>query len=82
MRKSKLNNETLLALEDSLKDKFHPVEPDQQFVRHLRIRLEESPILYRRRRTAATLLTIAGGLLLGLAIFLIGRGFLSQSGEA
>ncbi len=82
MRQKKLQNESLLDLENSLKNKFHPVQPNQQFVRQLRIRLEESPILYRRRRTAATLLTIAGGLLVGLAIFLIGTRFLRQSSEA
>jgi hypothetical protein len=82
MQQEKLMNTTLLALENSLKGKFHPIEPDQQFVQQLRKRLEGSPILFRRRRTAATLLTIAGGLLFGLAVFLLGRGFLSQSSEA
>lgn len=81
MRQRTIQNESLLSLEDSLKGKFLPVKPDQQFVRRLRTRLEESPILHRRRRAAASLLTIAGGLLVGLAIFLIGRGFISQSGK-
>jgi hypothetical protein len=76
------DNESLLALEDSLKRRLHPVTPNRQFVHGLRRRLEESNRLNRQRRTAATLLTIAGGLLIGLAIFLIGRGFLSGSGKA
>lgn len=82
MQPVKTQNESLIALENSLKQKLHPVEPNQHFVQKLRTRLEESPILYRQRRTAATLLTIAGGLLIGLIIFLIGRGFLRQSGKA
>ena len=82
MQQRKMENETLLSLEEALKDKFHRVQPDQQFVQQLRTRLEESSIPYRRQRTAATLLTIAGGLLVGLAVFLIGRRFLSHSGDA
>lgn len=82
MQPKSIENESLLALEDSLKRRLHPVKPDRHFVRGLRKRLEESNMLYRQRRTAATLFTIAGGLLVGLVIFLIGRGFLSSSGEA
>ena len=75
-------NESLLALEDSLKNQLHPIQPNRQFVKKLSTRLENSNLLNRQRRTAATLLTIAVGLLVGLVIFLIGRGFLSESGEA
>lgn len=82
MQPQKTHNESLIALENSLKTKLQSVEPNQHFVNKLRTRLEESPILYRQRRTAATFLTIAGGLLIGLVIFLIGRGFLNQSSEA
>jgi len=82
MRAKNTQNETLLALENALKSQLHFVQPNRQFVRDLRTRLEESEILDRQKRTAATLLTIAGGLLVGLAVFLIGRGFLSDSEKA
>ena len=82
MQPTLTENESLLALEDSLKRRLHPVKPDLQFVRGLRTRLEESKLLNRQRRTAATLLTIASGLLIGLAIFLVGRKFLSGSENA
>jgi len=75
-------NETLLALENSLKHQLKPVQPNRHFVIGLKTRLETSNLLDRQRRTAATLLTIAGGLLIGLVVFLIGRGFLSESGAA
>ena len=79
MQPKSTENESLLALEDSLKRRLYPVKPDGQFVYGLRRRLEESNMLNRQRRTAASLLTIASGLLIGLAIFLIGRRFLSGS---
>jgi hypothetical protein len=75
-------NESLIALENTLKKKLYPVQPNQHFVQKLRTRLEKSNILDRQQRTAATYLTIAGGLLIGLAIFLIGRGFLRKPNEA
>ncbi len=75
-------NESLLSLENALKAKLHPVQPNRRFVQNLRTRLEQSNLLDRQRRTAATLLTIAGGLTIGLAIFLIGKRFLSGSGDA
>lgn len=74
-------NAKLLALENKLKQDLHPVEPNQRFIQKLRTRLEDSPILMRQQRVAATLLTVAGGLLIGLAVFLIGRGFLRQTGQ-
>lgn len=70
------NNEDLLALEQSLKAGLYPVSPDQKFVGNLRTRLEDSPIIQQQRETAYFLLSIAGGLLVGLMVFLIGRGFL------
>lgn len=75
-------NESLIALENALKHKLHPVQPNQHFVQKLRSSLEQSNILDRQKRTAATFLTIAGGLLIGLVIFLIGRGFLRKPSEA
>lgn len=75
-------NEELLALEKSLKDQLNPVKPDQSFVGCLSKRLEDSPAYRRKRRMAATMLTVAGGLVFGLAIFLIGRGFIHNTEEA
>jgi len=69
----------LLALEQSLKSKFHPIKPDQQFVGNLRSRLESSPIYQQQRKAAYIFITTAGGLLLGLIIFLIGKGLLGES---
>ena len=82
MQRKHTQDSSLLALERTLKTELHPVEPNQRFVQTLRTRLEDSSILYRQRRIAATLLTIAGGLLVGTVIFLIGRGFLRNSSES
>jgi len=76
------SNEALLALERSLKKELHPVKPDRKFVGTLRRRLEDSPVYQRKRRMAATMLSIAAGLVVGLAIFLIGRGFIQNVEEA
>jgi hypothetical protein len=72
-------NEKLLALETSLKSKLHPVMPDRQFVGHLRRRLEESTTYRKQRRLVATLLSVAAGLVVGLVIFLIGKGFINDA---
>jgi hypothetical protein len=82
MQANEIRNESLLELENSLKRQLQPVQPNRQFVNKLKTRLEESNIFDQQQRTAATLLTIAGGLMIGLAIFLIGRGFLSESEKA
>jgi hypothetical protein len=76
------SNDRLLALERSLKQELHPVQPDQKFIGSLQQRLEDSPEFQRNRRTAATLLSIAAGLIIGLAIFLIGRGFIENTDQA
>ncbi len=74
------SNEALLALEQALREKLNPVRPDQNFVVSLRKRLEESPAYNQQRRLAATMLTIATGLLVGLVVFLIGRNFIQETG--
>lgn len=71
--------EELIALERSLKSKFHPIKPDQQFVGNLRARLESSPDYQQQRKAAYIFITMAGGLLFGLIIFLIGKGLLGES---
>lgn len=82
MTDMKSENEILLALEKSLRDELHPVQPDQYFVGNLHKRLEDSPAYRRKRQLAVTLLTVAGGLVLGTAIFLIGRGFIENADKA
>lgn len=72
-------DDDLLAFERSIKSKFKPITPDQQFVGNLRSRLEGSPIYQRQRRAAKIMITTAGGLLFGLIIFLIGKGLLQES---
>jgi len=78
MANSKSINNRLLELEKSLKTKLHRVVPDQQFVGHLRKRLEGSLMYQKKRRLAEILLTIAAGLTIGLVVFLIGVGFLHE----
>jgi hypothetical protein len=82
MTKERAINEKLLALEKSLKSRLHPVTPDRQFVGRLRKRLENSPVYQKQQRLAATFLSIAAGLVFGLVIFLIGRGFIKDTKEA
>ncbi|MCB2202867.1 hypothetical protein KQH56_02555 [bacterium] len=73
-------NEQLLALEKALRTRLSPVHPSQQFVGSLRQRLEDSPIDPQRKWLAMLLLAIAGGLAVGLVIFLVGKS-LNQSGD-
>jgi len=75
VKESKFPDDTLLALEHSLKTKLNPVNPDGEFVRDLKARLEEATNSDRQRRIAGKLMTIAIGLLVGLIIFMIGREF-------
>jgi len=79
MTKRDSANEALLALEQSLRAQLNPVAPNQQFVGRLRQRLEDSPTYRQQRRLAVQMLTIAVGLVVGLTIFLIGRGFIRES---
>jgi hypothetical protein len=75
-------NEQLLALEKTLKARLSPVHPNQQFIGLLRRRLEDAPIDPQRKWLAMTLLAIAGGLAVGLVIFLIGKGLVENGEEA
>lgn len=81
MKRQYFSDETLLELERSLKAKLNPVQPDRSFISTLREKLLEQPDKRPHQRTAMTLLIIAGGLLLGLAIYLIGRGFFRDKSE-
>jgi hypothetical protein len=74
-----IKNDQLLALERSLQTELSPVKPNQQFIGNLRQRLEDSPVYQQQKRLAISLLTIAVGLVTGLAIFLIGHGFVKHS---
>ncbi len=80
MSDTALTNEELLALENSLKHQLNPVHPRKDFVGALKQRLVNFPTYKDRRRMAATMLSIALGLLTGLVIFLIGRQFI-RDGE-
>ena len=69
----------LSQIERSLRTKLEPVVPNEQFIGGLRQRLEDSPIYQKQRRLAASLLSIAFGLVVGLIIFLLGRGLVSET---
>lgn len=66
-------NNNLLEIEESLRTRLSPVRPDRDFVGNLQQRLEQSPIFQKKRHLAVTLLTVAGGLVIGTTVFLIGR---------
>lgn len=68
----------LLTLEQRLRSKMHPVQPDKKFIGALRSQLEQASTQSREHRLAASFLTIAGGLMLGLIIYLIGRLYIHQ----
>ncbi len=76
MENDKVMESRLKTLEKSLKSQLFPVAPDQDFVGTLHRRLQESPTYQQRRLKAATFLMIAGGLVIGLTIFLVGKQFL------
>lgn len=75
-------SDELLALEQNLRARFHPIKPDQQFVGNLRSKLEHNPVFQQQRRAAYILITTAGGLLFGLIIYLIGKGLIHESKSA
>ena len=77
-----LGDDGLLALEQKLKAELNPVQPDDEFVRGLKNRLEASLSDYTRRITAARLLMIATGVTVGFAVFFIGREFLRENQRA
>jgi hypothetical protein len=74
MKEIQSTDDDLLVLEQALRAKLHPITPNQEFVGNLRGQLENSSIYQRQRETAHVFLTIAGGLLVGLVVFLVGRG--------
>jgi len=76
MKDKQLSQSDLLAFEESLRTRLNPITPDQDFVGGLRTRLEESPIYQQQCETAYFLLSIASGLVIGLVIFLIGKGIM------
>jgi hypothetical protein len=80
MKRSTISNEDLLRLERSLKRTLHPVDPDKKFVGSLRNRLKEEAGENPSQRIAFSFLTIAGGLIAGLTIFLIGRILIKEDG--
>lgn len=69
---------SLRELEQSLKTDLKPVLPDLGFVGRLRDRLQDSTGDQRHKQLAYKLLTIAGGLLVGLMTFLIGRRIIEK----
>lgn len=69
------------ALENTLKDRLHPIEPDQEFISELAKDLAEASLNRRQKRLGQGLLMIAGGLAAGLLIFWIGRGFIEEEGD-
>jgi hypothetical protein len=75
-------NEQLLALEKALKTRLSPVHPSQHFVGSLRQRLEDAPIDQQRKWLAMVLLALAGGLVVGLVTFLIGKSLEEDRKEA
>jgi hypothetical protein len=74
-----LTDQELAILEDSLRNSLHPVEPDRTFVRRLHRQLENAKDFGQNTRFAKQLLTIAVGLLVGFAIFIVGRDMIEQS---
>lgn len=69
---------SLRELEQSLKTDLKPVRPDHGFVGRLRDRLLDSTADQQQKQLAYKLLTIAGGLLVGLMTFLIGRRLIEK----
>lgn len=71
----------LSKIEQSLRTKLAPVAPNEQFIGRLRQRLEGSPIYQKQQRLAVSLLSIAFGLVVGLIIFLVGRGLVNETSK-
>lgn len=72
----------LITIEQSLRKKLAPIVPNDQFIGSLRQRLEGSTIYERQHRLAVSMLSIALGLVVGLVIFLVGRGFVHDPKKA
>jgi hypothetical protein len=63
------------ALENTLMDRLHPIEPNQKFIGELAKDLAEASFNRRQRRLGQSLLISLGGLMIGWLIFWIGREF-------
>lgn len=71
----------LTALENSLRANLHPIAPDQKFIHELASDLADASIRRHQKRIGQALLLVAGGLVIGLLIFWIGRGILEGEKE-
>jgi hypothetical protein len=74
MKEIQSANDDLFVIEQALRAKLHPIKPNQDFVGNLRGQLESSSIYQCQQETAHMFLTIAGGLVVGMVVFLVGRG--------
>jgi len=72
----------LNRIEQSLRTKLAPIVPNDKFIGHLRERLEGSTIYEKQHRLAVSMLSIALGLVVGLVIFLVGRGLVHEDEKA
>lgn len=79
MSEKNLSDRDVAILEESLRTSLHPVAPDGIFVKRLWQQLENSSASGRQIRFAKQLLTIAVGLLVGFAIFIIGRDLIEET---
>jgi len=66
----------LAALENALRDRLHPIEPDQEFINDLAENLARASLNRRQKQIGQSILIILGGLLIGWLIFWIGREFI------
>ncbi|QRN83533.1 hypothetical protein JR338_01910 [Chloroflexota bacterium] len=72
----------LNKIEQTLRTKLAPIAPNDQFIGTLRNRLEGSTIYEKQHRLAVSMLSIAVGLVVGLVVFLVGRGFVNDGEKA
>lgn len=69
-------------IEQTLRVKLAPIIPNDQFIGNLRKRLEGSTIYEKQHHLAVSMLSIAVALIVGLVIFLVGRGLVNDSEKA
>ena len=69
-------------IEQTLRVKLAPIIPNDQFIGNLRKRLEGSTIFEKQHHLAVSMLSIAVALIVGLVIFLVGRGLVNDSEKA
>jgi hypothetical protein len=72
-------DDQLYRIEQSLRNKLAPIVPNDQFIGSLRQRLEGSTIYEKQHRLAVSMLSVALGLVVGLGIFLVGRGLVHDT---